>query len=180
MSMRRAWPGGICRLLGIVLLPLMGCAAPSPPAPSPPAPLAASSATSTSFSPPSVSLGAGESTTIAIMADGLSAGDTAAQFGVVHNNANTTISNAQCVGIFSGANPNQAAQATGDLLACTYPTGGASGTSGDVMTVTLTNIGGGTETISFNTAMTLYLSSAVAPVSPGTTNTLTVTSQTAR
>src|SRR3979490_1309914 len=79
MSMRRAWPGGICRLLGIVLLPLMGGAAPSPPAPSPP---------STSLSPPSVSLGAGESTTIAIRADGLGAGDTAAQFGVVHNNAN--------------------------------------------------------------------------------------------
>jgi hypothetical protein len=154
-----------------VLLSLVGCAAPSPK--TPPAP--ASSATSTSFGPTAVSLGAGQSATITIAAAGLSPGNTGAQFGVEHNTANTTISNPQCVGIFAGSDANQATQATGDLLACTSAAGIASGTSGDVMSFTLTNTGGAAETISFNTAMTIYLTSAYASESPGGLNTLTVT-----
>ena len=173
--MRRAWRSGIYRLPVTVLIVLVACAAPRP-APPGPAPLRpASSATSTTFGPTTVSLDAGQSATITIAADGLSPGATAAQFGVVHNNANTTISNPQCVGIFAGADATQAAQATGDLLACTSPTSAASGTSGPVLAFTLTNAGGGAETLSFDAAMTIYLTSTFAPESAGGTNTLTVT-----
>jgi hypothetical protein len=122
-----------------------------------------------------VSLGAGQSATVTIGAEGLSPGNTGAQFGVAHNNANTTITNAQCVGAFAGADANQATQADGTLLACTYGTGAANATSGDVMTITLTNVGGSPETISFNSAMTFYLTSALATEAPGSTTALTVT-----
>jgi hypothetical protein len=133
-------------------------------------------ATSTSFVPATVNLTAGQAATITIATVGLAAGDVGAQFNVVHNNANTTISNPQCVGIFAGANPTAATQANGDLLSCTFVAGGASGTSGNVMTFTLTNTGGATETISFNNALSFYLQANFVTTEPlGTTNTLVVT-----
>src|SRR5207302_4425531 len=128
------------------------------------------------FDPPTVSLSAGQSAKITIAAAGLGAGATGAQFDVLHNTANTLISDPQCVGVLAGANVNQATRPDGDLIACTFAAGGASGTGGELLTFTLTNSGGGAETISLNTASTLYLTSTYAQESPGATNSLTVTS----
>jgi uncharacterized protein (DUF2141 family) len=157
-----AWRRLIHPLLVAVLVSLVVLAGASPFMTTP-----ALAATSTSFSPTSVNLTTGQSTTITITAVGLAAGDTAAQFGIVHT-ANTTISNPACVGIFAGANPNQAVQANGDLLTCTFGAGGASGPNGNVMTFTLTNTGGAAETISFNTAA--LSGGAVAPCLLGDIN----------
>src|SRR5207248_11427445 len=92
---RRAWT----QCLPVpVLVSLVGLAAASPFIATP-----AFAATSTSFTPTSVNLAAGQSTTITIAAVGLTVGDTAAQFGLVHT-ANITISSPACVGIFAGTN----------------------------------------------------------------------------
>ena len=171
--MRRAWCNLAHRLPVALLVGSLVQAAASASAAAP-----APSATATNFEPTTVSLGAGQSATITIAAAGLGAGATGAQFDVLHNAANTSISDPQCVGILVGANVNQATRPDGDLLACTFAAGGASGTSGDVLTFTLTNSGGGAETISLNTASTLYLTSTFAAEAPGTTNSLTVTSPT--
>jgi hypothetical protein len=163
--------------LAALLVGSVGCAAAASPAASPVSPAAASAggASETGFNPTTVSLGAGQSATITITAVGLQPGDTAAQFGVVHNLANTTITSPQCVGVFAGADINQAAQPTGALLACTFGSGGASGTTGELVTFTLTNVGGGAETISFNPASTFYLTSTFATESAGAMTSLTVT-----
>jgi len=156
--------------LAAALIGLGGCAGPKP-APAPPA----AGIGSASFSPTTVQLAAGQSTTVTIRTEGLNAGSMATQFGLLHNNANTEISDAQCVGVFAGADASHATQQAGDLLACTYATGGATGTSGDAMTVTLTNRGGEAETISFNSALTIYLTSTLAAESLAPSSTLTVT-----
>jgi hypothetical protein len=163
--------GGSC-LLVAALIGVVGCAAPKP-GPAPPA-VGSGSAI---FSPATVQLTSGQSTTVTIRAEGLNAGSMAVQFGLVHSNSVTEISNPQCMGIFAGADASHATQPTGDLLACTYATGGATGTSGDVMTVTLTNRGGGAETISFNPALTIYLTSTLAAESLAATSTLTVSNE---
>ena len=171
--MRRAQRDLIQRLLGGLVGSLAlaaGCAAAA--AAAAPAP----SATATSFNPTSVSLSAGQSATITIAATGLGDGATGAQFDILHNTANTLVGDPQCTGILVGANVNQATRADGDLLACTFPGGGANGTNGDVLTFTLTNSGGAAETISLNASSTLYLTSTFAQEAAGTTNTLTVTS----
>ena len=62
----------------------------------------------------------------------------------------------------------------GDLLGCTFLVGGASGTSGNVLSFTLTNTGGGSETISFDAATTFYLTSSFTTDPAGTLNTLAV------
>ena len=169
--MRRAQRDLIQRLLfGLIIGPLeLAAGWPAAAAPGP-------SATGTSFDPTTVSLSAGQSATIRIAATGLGDGATGAQFDILHNTANTQISDPQCVGIIAGANVNQATRPDGDLLACTFASGGATGTNGDVLTFTLTNSGGGGETISLNAASTLYLTSTFAQEAPGTMNTLTVTS----
>jgi hypothetical protein len=167
--MDSTWRGLIARLLVTVLVSLVVFAAASPFLAT-----TALGATSTSFSPAAVSLPTGQSTTITIAAVGLAAGATAGQFGIVHT-ANTRISNPACAGVFASANMNQATQPSGDLLACTFASGGASGTSGNVMTFTLTNTGGGNETISFNATSTFYLNAAFTTDPAGTLNTLTVT-----
>jgi hypothetical protein len=157
-------------LVGLIVGPLvLGAVSAAAATPAP-------AATATSFDPTTVSLSAGQSATITIAATGLGAGATGAQFDVLHNAANTLISDPQCVGILAGANVNQATRPDGDLLACTFAAGGATGTSGELLTFTLTNSGGGAETISLNTASTLYLTSTYAQESPGATNSLTVTS----
>src|SRR6476646_2491185 len=121
-------------LVGLIVAPLvLGAVSAAAATPAP-------AATATSFDPPAVSLSAGQSATITIAATGLGAGATGAQF----------------VGILSGANVNQATRPDGDLIACTFAAGGATGTSGELLTFTLTNSGGGAETISLNTASTLY------------------------
>ena len=169
--MQRAGRGRIARLPLTLLVSLTGFGAASPFLATP-----AMAATSTSFSPTTVHLTAGQAAMITIAAVGLAAGDAGAQFNVVHTNANTTISNAACVGIFAGANPTQATQANGDLLSCTFVAGGASGTSGNIMTFTLTNTGGATETLSFNPALSFYLQANFTTTEPlGTVNTLAVT-----
>jgi MYXO-CTERM domain-containing protein len=133
-------------------------------------------ATATSFTRPSVNLAAGQSTTITIAAVGLTAGDAAAQFGIVHNAANTRIANLQCAGVFAGASPLQQAVGFGDLLACVFITGGASGTTGNIMTFALTNTGGATETITFNSpGQTFYLGNDNTFESPGSLNSLVMT-----
>jgi hypothetical protein len=169
--MRRAQRDLIQRLLvGLIIGPLVLAAGwPAAAAPGP-------SATGTSFDPTTVSLSAGQSATIRIAATGLGAGATGAQFDILHNTANTLVSDPQCVGILAEANVNQATRPDGDLLACTFPSGGANGTSGDVLTFTLTSSGGGAETISLNAASTLYLTNTYASEAPGATNSLTVTS----
>jgi hypothetical protein len=168
-QMRRAWRGLIPRLLVTVLVSLMAFAAASPFMATP-----ALGATSTNFSPaPTVTLPAGTTTTVTIVGTGLAAGDTAAQFDIRHNTTSTVISNPQCVGIFAGANPNQATTAgQGDLLACTFSAGGASGQTGNVMTVTLT--ANAADTLTFNAATTFYLTAAFATDPAGTLNTLQV------
>src|SRR5947209_8859508 len=170
-GMQRAWRGRIARRLLALLISMTVFGAASPFLATP-----AMAATSTSFSPTTVHLTAGQAATITIAAVGLAAGDVGAQFKVVHTNANTTISNAACVGIFAGANLAQATEATGDLLSCTFVAGGASGTSGNVLTFTLRNTGGATETISFNPALSFYLQAKFTTTEPlGTVNTLAVT-----
>jgi hypothetical protein len=160
--------------LATLLVGSVGCAAAASPAPSPAA-SHVGGASETGFNPTTVSLGAGQSATITITAVGLQPGDTAAQFGVVHNSANTTITSPQCVGVFAGADVNQAAQPTGALLACTFGSGSASGTTGELLTFTLTNVGGAAETISFNPDSTFYLTGTFATEAAGATNSLTVT-----
>jgi hypothetical protein len=167
--MRRAWRGLIPRVLVTVLVSLLVFAGASPFLATP-----AMGATSTNFSPASVTLPAGTTTTITIVGTGLAAGDTAAQFDIRHNTTNTVISNPQCVGVFQGANPNQATTAgQGDLLACTFSSGGATQTTGNVMTFTLT--ANANDTLTFNAATTFYLTSAFATDPAGSLNTLTVT-----
>src|SRR5437764_7545694 len=116
--MQRAWRGRIARLLLTLLVSMTVFGAASPFLAMP-----AMAATSTSFSPTTVNLTAGQAATITIAAVGLVAGDVGAQFNVVHTNANTTIGNSACVGIFAGANPTQATQVNGDLLSCTFAAG---------------------------------------------------------
>jgi hypothetical protein len=171
--MRRAWCSLVYRLPVALLVGSLvhATAYASAAAPAP-------SATATSFEPSTVSLRAGQSATITIAATGLADGATGAQFDVQHNPANTIISDPQCTGILVGANINQATRSDGDLLACTFAAGGASGTSGAVLTFTLTNSGGGAETISLNAASTLYLNSSFTAESAGATNSLMVTSPT--
>jgi hypothetical protein len=172
--MRRVLRAPIRYALAALLVSSVGCAAAASPA-AVPAAVPAGGASETGFNPATVNLAAGQSATITIAAAGLQAGDTAAQFGVVHNSANTTITGAQCVGLFAGADVNQAAQPTGSLLACTFGSGGASGTTGELLTFTLTNVGGAAETISFNPAATFYLTSTFTTEAAGATNSLTVT-----
>src|SRR3954464_13015711 len=102
--MQGNWRGLISRLLVTVLVSLVVFAAASPFVAT-----TALGATSTSFSPATVNLPSGQSTTITIAAVGLAAGATGAQFSIVHT-ANTRITNAACAGVFGGANANQAAQ----------------------------------------------------------------------
>jgi hypothetical protein len=132
-------------------------------------------AASTSYSPATVNLTTGESAMITVAALGLTAGDAAAQFGIVHNAANTRITNPQCAGVFAGATPFQQAVGFGDLLACAFITGGASGATGNVMRFTLTNTGGAIETITFNPGLTFYLGNDNTRESPGSLNRLVVT-----
>src|SRR5438067_6765445 len=113
--MQGTWRGFIARLLVTVLVSLAVFAAAGPFGAT-----TALGATSTSFSPTSVNLTTGQSTTITIAAVGLAAGDTGAQASIVHT-ANTRISSPACVGVFASANINQATQPNGDLLACTFP-----------------------------------------------------------
>jgi hypothetical protein len=136
-----------------------------------------SAATSTLFSPTTVTLAAGgPGTTITISATGIANPNTnSAQFGLIHS-GNLAVSNVQCTGIFSGATVFQNPTATGTSVGCTLSTGQISGPTGPVLTFTLTRTAGtATESVSFdpNPALTLYASPAGAE-SVGTTNTVTV------
>jgi YVTN family beta-propeller protein len=168
--MRRSRQGLVSRTLATVLVSLAVFASAGPFVATP-----ALGATSTSFSPATVNLNTGQSTTITVAAVGLSAGDASAQFGITHNAANTRITNPQCGGIFAGARVFQQAVGFGDLLACTFGGGGASGTTGDVLTFTLTNAGGAAETITFDQASTFYLRTDSTQEPPGSLGTLVVT-----
>jgi hypothetical protein len=133
------------------------------------------SAGATRFSPDAVTLGAGESATITVIRDGGSSGAIAVQFNIVHDPGLTTLGDPACVGPFAGADAAQGTVRTGALFACTTGlTGSTSGTSGPVLTFTVTSRNGAGDTLSFHPENSFYLIGGTTTEGLGTTNRVAV------
>src|SRR5579884_4129802 len=137
-----------------------------------------SAATSTSFSPTSVSLPTvGSTATITVSVAGVAANTNGAQIGIVHP-SNFTVTSPSCTGIFTGAAATPPApQPYGTLLACLFtPPNVVSATSGNVLTFVLTRTGPtpATATISFQSPDTVFVHTDQTTEGPGITNTLQV------
>ncbi|MDL1949925.1 DUF11 domain-containing protein, partial [Acidobacteria bacterium ACD] len=141
---------------------------------------AAGAATSTSFSPTSVVMAQGASTTITIGTVGLSAGPDpapaafAAYFQIVLP-AGYTVSNVACVGLFAGATPSPDPIA-GGAVSCEFPWIGVTASAGDVMTFTLTRgVGASTGVVSMDDLQGSFYALTNEDIEPvGTTNTVTI------
>jgi hypothetical protein len=128
---------------------LLGVAAPAP--------------TQLGFTPATLVLGPGQSATVAVTVSGLSAGDLAAQVAIRHDLTRSSITQGQCAGLFNGADllsvTNPDADPGTDWLGCVYMPGAvpASGTTGTILTFTLTSLVGSVETLTLDAPFTYFL-----------------------
>lgn len=140
----------------------------------------ADGATSTSFSPTSVVMAQGASTTITVSGVGLAAGPDpapaafAAYYQIVLP-AGYTVSSVACVGLFAGATPSPDPIA-GGAVSCEFPWVGITAATGDVMTFTLTRgVGASTGVVSMDDLQGSFYALTNEDIEPvGTTNTVTI------